>query len=63
MTDTITDLFFNDNGGRRRIKDRRYRVEYRQEGDRRTGLKRRCGWDRRIRQTHSFTGADRRIVF
>lgn len=49
-----------DRGGRRRIKDRRYRLVQLQPPDRRTGLRRRSGWDRRIHQDQTSLPDDRR---
>ena len=49
-----------DRGGRRKIKDRRFRITARQTAERRTGLKRRSGFDRRIRQSVVFSGLNRR---
>ncbi len=53
--------FLIDRGGRRQIKDRRYRITAIQVSDRRTGLKRRNGLDRRFRQIPLLKGQDRRM--
>lgn len=42
-----------DRGGRRRIKDRRVRVSTGLLPERRTGLRRRSGLDRRLRGLHT----------
>jgi len=52
--------FSIDRGGRRRIKDRRFRVTAMDVPERRTGLRRRSGWDRRCLQVAFFTGTNRR---
>ena len=55
--------FATDKGGRRKIKDRRYRIEALPFGqDRRTGLKRRRGLDRRLKQIKVSSPQDRRGI-
>jgi len=54
--------FTGDRGGRRQIKDRRFRVAAKRTPDRRTGLDRRSGWDRRYQPPISFKGTDRRTT-
>ena len=57
----MIDYFLFDRGGRRKIKDRRFRVAARHALGQRTGLKRRGGWDRRFQQIQVFKGINRRI--
>ena len=52
---------FPDNGGRRRIRDRRFLVSVDRKPDRRTNWERRSGYDRRIRRTADVAN-DRRQV-
>jgi hypothetical protein len=47
-----------DRCGRRRIKDRRFWVQARQTPERRTGLKRRSGWERRLREGKLYDRAE-----
>lgn len=47
MIRSILNASLFDRGGRRKIKDRRFRVAVLQTPERRTGLRRRSGWDRR----------------
>ncbi|MCP3901378.1 MAG: hypothetical protein GY707_16865 [Desulfobacteraceae bacterium] len=49
-----------DRGGRRRIKDRRFRVSIVKASDQRTGLKRRSGLDRRCIQLDIISTTNRR---
>ncbi|WP_027363115.1 hypothetical protein [Desulfospira joergensenii] len=49
-----------DNGGRRRIKDRRCRIDPLVSFERRTGLKRRSGLNRRLKKIQIFKVSDRR---
>jgi hypothetical protein len=49
-----------DGEGRRRIKDRRFRVAAKLTPEQRAGLKRRSGWDRRYKQILLVKGANRR---
>ncbi|MCP3874113.1 MAG: hypothetical protein GY699_13255 [Desulfobacteraceae bacterium] len=60
MTQKLKENFQIDKGGRRRIKDRRYRVSIVKTSDRRTGLKRRCGWDRRYKHLDIISVTNRR---
>lgn len=50
MTPVNLDYRTLDRGGRRCVKDRRYRVQSRNEPERRTGLTRRSGYDRRLKK-------------
>ena len=50
-----------DRGGRRQIKDRRFRVAARQTPEQRTGLKRRIGLDRRCKQIPLNKRTNRRM--
>ncbi len=52
-----------DNGGRRRIKDRRFKVSVVKTSEQRTGLYRRSGWDRRYKQLDIINVTDRRTDF
>ena len=61
MTQKKIDNFLVDKGGRRRIKDRRFRVTAKQTPEQRTGLKRRSGWDRRYKQIHLIKETDHRM--
>ncbi len=60
MEQEKNENFLIDRGGRRQIKDRRFRVTPRQTPEHRTGLKRRIGWDRRYKHIHLIKGTDRR---
>ncbi len=60
MTQEKSENLLVDRGGRRQIKDRRFRVTARQTPEQRTGLKRRIGWDRRYKQIHLIKGTNRR---
>ncbi len=60
MTQNQKENLQIDRGGRRRIKDRRFRVSIVKASERRTGLKRRNGWDRRYKQLDIFRITDRR---
>lgn len=60
MSHHFSNSLPNDRGGRRRIKDRRVRVAAMHTPERRTGLRRRSGWDRRYRPASRFIPADRR---
>lgn len=48
-------------GDRRLIKDRRFLVTAKKTQERRTGLKRRNGLDRRYKQIHLIKGINRRV--
>lgn len=54
----IKSLF--DRGDRRRIKDQRCLVAAKKTPERRTGLKRRSGLDRRYKQIHLIKGINHR---
>jgi hypothetical protein len=56
---TASDLA--DNGGRRRIKDRRFLVSVPYENERRTNWERRSGFDRRLRRVLGRS-EDRRLL-
>ncbi len=49
-----------DRGGRRRIKDRRFRISIIKSSERRTGLKRRTGLDRRFKLLDFINRTNRR---
>jgi len=55
---TLVDML-PDNGGRRRIRDRRFLVSVPRAGERRTNWERRSGYDRRFRRIDEITN-DRR---
>ncbi|MCP4722407.1 MAG: hypothetical protein GY860_23345 [Desulfobacteraceae bacterium] len=61
MTQEKTDYFLVDKGGRRQIKDRRFLMVTKQTPERRTGLKRRSGWDRRCNSLDLFNETNRRM--
>ena len=50
MEKTITAIDVTDNGGRRRVRDRRFLVSVPFPQDRRTNWERRSGYDRRLRR-------------
>jgi hypothetical protein len=50
MEKILTAIDMTDNGGRRRIRDRRFLVSVPCEGERRTNWERRSGYDRRLRR-------------
>jgi hypothetical protein len=50
MEKSIRTIDIRDNGGRRRIKDRRFLVTVPYENERRTNWERRSGYDRRLRR-------------
>ncbi len=52
-----------DKGGRRRIKDRRFKVSLVKTSEQRTGLHRRSGLDRRYKQLDIISVTDRRTGF
>ena len=58
MTRSVLNTHLFDRGGRRRIKDRRFRVSVLQTPERRTGLRRRSGWDRRCLHKPFVKGLD-----
>ncbi len=60
MTQKQKESFQIDKGGRRRIKDRRFGVSIVKTSDRRTGLKRRGGWDRRHKHLDIISVTNRR---
>jgi len=49
-----------DKGGRRRVKDRRFKVSVVKTSEQRTGLKRRSGRDRRYKHLDIISVVDRR---
>ncbi len=55
--------FLVDRGGRRLIKDRRFWVASKQIPERRTGMQRRNGFDRRYKQVQSLKIANRRMGY
>ncbi len=63
MTQKQKETLQIDNGGRRRIKDRRFKVSVVKTSEQRTGLHRRKGWDRRYKQLDIISGTDRRTGF
>ncbi len=63
MTGKQKETFPIDNGGRRRINDRRFKVSVVKNLEQRTGLHRRSGWDRRVNQLDIISGTDRRSGF
>lgn len=60
MTQKQKESFQIDKGGRRRIKDRRYKISILKTSNRRTGLKRRSGWDRRYKHLDIISVTNRR---
>jgi len=50
-----------DNGGRRRIRDRRFLVSVSRKQDRRTNWERRSGYDRRLRRTTDVANERRQM--
>ena len=60
MTQKQKESFQIDKGGRRRIKNRRFIVSILKASDRRTGLKRRSGWDRRYKHLDIINVTNRR---
>ena len=52
---------FPDNGGRRRIRDRRFLVSVDRKPDRRTNWERRSGYDRRTRRITDFENGRRQM--
>ncbi len=61
MDKNLTAIDLVDNGGRRRIRDRRFLVTVPYEDDRRTNWERRSGYDRRLRRV-LVSPEDRRLV-
>lgn len=60
MTRDLFSPYLQDRGGRRRVKDRRFRVSVLYTPEKRTGLHRRSGWDRRSILIALLKGANRR---
>lgn len=60
MTHTQIKNILCDRGDRRLIKDRRFLLTATETPEQRTGLKRRCGLDRRYKQILLFKGINRR---
>lgn len=61
MEKSISAVEVADNGGRRRLKDRRFLVSKPYGRERRTNWDRRSGYDRRIRRIMGYP-EDRRIA-
>jgi hypothetical protein len=60
MEPPTTARVVRDNGGRRRLRDRRYLLSVPFSGERRTQWERRSGYDRRLRRVFDY--ADERRV-
>ncbi len=60
MTQNQRENLQIDKGGRRRIKDRRFKVTIVKTSEQRTGLKRRSGMDRRYKHLDIISATDRR---
>ncbi len=60
MQEDPMDTAAADNGGRRRIRDRRFLVSMPSRRERRTNWERRSGYDRRLRRATGFP-AERRL--
>jgi hypothetical protein len=54
MEKYATALVVTDNGGRRRLPDRRYLLSVPFSGDRRIQWERRSGYDRRLRRVFDY---------
>ncbi len=63
MTQKQKETLQIDKGGRRRIKDRRFKVSVVKTSEQRTGLYRRSGLDRRYKQLDIISVNDRRTGF
>ena len=50
MPDSISNFDIADNGGRRRVRDRRFLVSVPWKRERRTNWERRSGFDRRLKR-------------
>lgn len=61
MQNDLMPIDITDNGGRRRVRDRRFLVSVPFKRDRRTYWERRNGFDRRLRLISGYP-EDRRIV-
>ena len=61
MEKGISALDVADNGGRRRVKDRRFLVSTTSGSERRTNWDRRSGYDRRLRRIVEYP-EDRRVA-
>jgi hypothetical protein len=61
MEETRTVIDMMDNGGRRRVRDRRFLVSAPRGRERRTHWERRSGYDRRLRRITEHP-ADRRFA-
>lgn len=61
MEKVLRTIDLTDNGGRRRIKDRRFLVSVPYENERRTNWERRNGYDRRLRRVMGRV-EDRRLI-
>lgn len=60
MTQNQRESLQIDKGGRRRIKDRRFKVSIVKTSEQRTGLKRRSGRDRRYKHLDIISVTNRR---
>lgn len=60
MERILTAIDLTDNGGRRRIRERRFLVSVPFKNERRTNWERRSGYDRRLRRVLG-SAEDRRI--
>jgi hypothetical protein len=60
MEKSLTTLDVADNGGRRRVQDRRFLVSIPCGREKRTNWDRRCGYDRRLRRIVGYP-EDRRV--
>jgi hypothetical protein len=54
MEKTATALVVADNGGRRRLRDRRFLLSVPFSGERRIQWERRSGYDRRLRRVFDY---------
>lgn len=61
MEKILTTIDITDNGGRRRIRDRRFLVSVPFSSEQRTNWDRRSGYDRRLRRILSYP-ENRRIA-
>lgn len=61
MQKILTAIEVADNGGRRRIRDRRFLITVPRDGERRTNWDRRSGYDRRLRRLFGYP-EERRIA-
>jgi hypothetical protein len=61
MEKILTAVEVADNGGRRRVRDRRFMVSVPCDRERRTNWDRRSGYDRRLRRIFGYP-EDRRVA-